>query len=99
MEIDSKAGWRIDKLEIEFKTYQIKDGIVENFPEGKYFGKVRFANKEDEGFNFKLSPEQVETYIRVLSRDIVTSANELGERLLVSLGLKDAPKNLNQAEQ
>jgi hypothetical protein len=55
---------------------------------GKYEGKITFDNGEYESFTFKIRPDMAEQYINLMASDIVKSANELGKRLIESLGLK-----------
>lgn len=76
---DKQKDWKLSKITIEY----------ENFGEhkGKYIGSIRFENGEYESFQFKLYPEMTEKYIKLLSGDIVLSANDLGNRLIESLEL------------
>jgi hypothetical protein len=74
-----KDNWKLSSIKIDFMTYG------EN--KGKYEGKITFDNGEYESFTFKIRPDMAERYINLMAADIVTSANELGERLIESLGL------------
>lgn len=75
-----RDDWRLDSIKLEFQNYGEE--------KGKYTGKITFQNGEYESFSFKIRPEMAERYIQVLSKDIVNSASQLGERLTESLGLK-----------
>jgi len=79
MSKELKDDWKLDSIELKFKTYG------ENA--GKYEGRISFSNGEYESFTFKIRPDMAEKYIQLMSGDIVTSANELGQRLIESLGL------------
>lgn len=74
-------NWKLDKIEIEFQSWG------EN--KGKYAGKIRFSNGDQESFVFKIRPDMADAYIKIMSSDIVTSAENLGQRLIDSLGLKE----------
>ncbi|MDR2274325.1 MAG: hypothetical protein LBF27_25685 [Sphingobacterium sp.] len=78
-------NWKLDKIEIEFQSWG------EN--KGKYAGKIRFSNGDQESFVFKIRPDMADAYIKIMSSDIVTSAENLGQRLIDSLGLKEIKGN------
>jgi len=78
------AGWKLESLNISFQTY--------GDYRGKYVGKVRFNNKEDEAFMFNLSPDETQEYINLVSKKLVTNASHLGDKLMASLNLLPAPK-------
>ena len=78
---EPKDDWRLDKIELEFKTWG------EN--KGKYEGSIRFQNGEYESFKFNINPEMAQSYIDLISGDIVKCAESLGERLINSLGLRE----------
>ena len=82
MSEEMKDDWKLDKIELEFKTFG------ENA--GKYVGKIRFENGDYESFSFKIRPNMAEKYIELLSGDIVKSASDLGDRLIKSLGLDES---------
>lgn len=72
-------NWRLDKIDIEFKTYG-KD-------KGKYIGKIRFENGEYESFSFKIRADMAQSYIDLIGEDIVICADLLAKRLIKSLKL------------
>lgn len=84
-EKEPKDNWVLDKIEIEFKKY--------GEDKGKYIGMIRFQNGEFESFSFKIRPDMAQSYINLISEDIVKSAESLGSRLIESLGLN---KNKNK---
>lgn len=75
-----KNNWRLDKIELEFKSYG-EDA-------GKYVGRIRFQNGDYEQFSFKIRPHMAQPYIELIGADIVKCAESLGARLVESLGLK-----------
>lgn len=82
MEIENKNpqdDWRLQKIELEFQTY--------GEHKGKYLGKIRFANGQYESFEFKIRPNMAESYIKLISKDVVKCAESLGDRLVKSLGI------------
>ena len=81
------AGWKLESLKIDFQPY--------GDYRGKYVGKVRFNNKEDEAFMFNLSPDETQEYLTLVSKKLVTSASHLGDKLMSSLNLLPAPKTVS----
>ena len=79
MTVDKK--WKLQSIKIDFMEY--------GEDKGKYAGKIEFSNKEDESFVFKLRPEMVRPYLNLIGREVVSTANELGEKLINQLGLGD----------
>jgi hypothetical protein len=76
---EARENWRLDKLSIEFQRY--------GEDKGKYTGSIRFQNGEFESFSFNVRPDMAQPYIDLIAEDIVKAASNLGERLLLSLGL------------
>ena len=79
VETDIKSDWKLKDIRFSFMEYG------EN--KGKYEGKITFENGDQESFSFKLKPEMCNQYISLMSNDIKQSANELGEKLIKSLGI------------
>lgn len=80
------AGWKLQRLDIEFQEY--------GDYKGKYVGKIKFASRENEAFMFNLTPEDTQRYIELVSDKLVNSASHLGDKLLASLSLLPAPKTI-----
>lgn len=79
---EPKDNWKLKEITIRFaKGYKHENSV------DRYEGKISFENGEDESFSFRVRPDMAENYIHLMSKDIVTSANALGERLIESLGL------------
>ena len=72
-------NWRLQKLEIEYAQWGDK--------KGQYVGKIQFQNGDYEGFTFKLTEEQNQQFIALMSERVVETAEQLGKNLLNSLGL------------
>ena len=85
-----KDDWKLDSIKLDFMAYG------EN--KGKYEGKISFSNGQFEYFTFKINPDMAERYIHLMSKDIVTSANALGERLIESLGLAKEEFKISKPE-
>lgn len=78
--IESKDTWKLDKIELELKTY--------GEDEGKYVGRVRFGNGHCETFSFRIRPAMADRYVELIADDLVRGASRLSDDLLKSLGLK-----------
>lgn len=76
-----KDDWKLTSIKFDFMTYGDN--------KGKYEGRISFSNGEYESFSFKIYPQMAEKYIQLMSKDIVSSASQLGERLIESLNLKN----------
>jgi hypothetical protein len=72
-------NWRLQKLEIEYAQWGEK--------KGQYVGKITFQNGDYEGFTFKLTEEQNQQFIALMSERVIETASQLGQTLLNSLGL------------
>ena len=80
-EKEPRDDWKLKGLELELQGY--------GDDKGKYTGKVKFQNGEYESFEFKIRPDMAEAYINLIAADVVKSAENLGERLIVSLNLRE----------
>ena len=81
--MSERDDWKLRKIELEFNAYGKN--------KGQYTGSIRFQNGDFESFQFKIRPDMAQAYIDIIADDIVRGAESLGERLLVSLGLKESP--------
>ncbi len=80
------AGWRLESLNISFQTW--------GDYKGKYVGKVRFNNRDEEAFMFNLTPEDTEKYLQLINEKLVLTASHLGDKLLASMNLLPAPREI-----
>lgn len=78
-----KNDWKLKNIEIKF----ISGYSFEN-KKDRYEGRITFINGDFESFSFKIKEDLAQPYIDLIAKDIVRTAESLGERLCVSLGLK-----------
>lgn len=79
-------NWKLKSLKINFQEYgEFK---------GKYVGKIEFENDDSEAFMFNLSPEDTAAYMNLIQDKLVKNASHLGDKLLSSLNLLPAPKEI-----
>lgn len=79
--VNPADDWQLTRLELELGRWgDEKD---------KYKGTIKFQNGECEYFQFKLRPDLAEPYIDLLASEIVRAADQLAERLVQSLKLRD----------
>lgn len=79
--------WRLKSVKVDFcKGYDFKEEPEKKLD--RYEGSIEFENGDNEMFRFKIRPDLADRYIQLISEDVVTSATELGERLIKSLGLE-----------
>lgn len=81
MEENQNNDWRLQKIELEFQQF--------GEHKGKYIGKIKFQNGEWESFEFKIYPNMAESYIKLISSDVVKCADNLANRLVESLKLRE----------
>jgi len=75
-----REQWRVSNINIDFCEY----GTMK----GKYKGKIKFKNGLDEEFSFVIYPGMANQYIKLIAEELVKGAENLGKRLILSLGLK-----------
>lgn len=81
MDVKPIDDWKLKELKLEFQTY--------GEHKGKYCGSISFQNGDYESFQFKIRPDMAEPYIDLIAADIVKAADQLAERLIQSLRLRD----------
>ena len=77
--INNENAWRLESLDIRFNDY--------GDYKGKYTGKIKFQNKENEAFVFNLTPERTAEYLNLIKNEVGAAATHLGDRIIQSLNL------------
>jgi hypothetical protein len=80
---ENEQGWQLESLRIDYVTY--------GEYKGKHTAKITFQNKSSDAFTFFLSPEETMSYILLIKDKIAGNASMLGQRLMQSLSLLQAP--------
>ena len=78
----SVSAYKLDSIKIEFKK-----GYSFDKTKDRYEGLIKFSNGDSESFQFKIREDMAKPYIDLMANEIIKSANELGNRLIESLGL------------
>jgi hypothetical protein len=78
----SSSAYKLDSIKIDFRQ-----GYSYNETKDRYEGIIKFSNGEQESFQFKIREDLAQPYIDLIAKDIVKAANDLGNRLILSLGL------------
>lgn len=68
----------------ELKSLSIEYQIWGEY-KGKYVGKVKFENGNQDAFMFTLSTEETMEYINIISKKVGASAQQLGETIASSM--------------
>ena len=80
----NKKNWKLSKIEIKFeKGYEFKE--LEEEKHDRYVGKIQFANDQEESFNLNIPPKMTERYLYIMSEDIITTAEVLGQKIADSI--------------
>jgi len=79
--VNPADDWQLAHLELELGRWGDE--------KGKYTGTIKFQNGECEYFQFKLRSDLAEPYIDLLASEIVRAADQLAERLVQPLKLRD----------
>jgi len=83
-----KTGWRLNKIEIEFKKgYSFQEKEEEKHD--RYIGKIEFENKDGESFNLKIPADMTTRYLDLMRGDIIKTAETLGAKIADSIRLVD----------
>ena len=77
--INNENAWRLESLDIRFNDW--------GDYKGKYTGKVKFQNKENEAFVFNLTPERTAEYLNLIKNEVGAAATHLGDKIIQSLNL------------
>lgn len=88
---NSKDTWRVKSIYMYFVNY--------GEDEGSYQGNIEFENGQDESFKFKIWPGMANTYIKLISEDIVKGASNLADKLLDSLNKQGLLKTKEDGER
>lgn len=75
-EVSRKENWILQKLTLEFQK-----GYSFNETEDRYEGKIWFTNGENESFSVKLHEDMTEPYLKLISQEVVRSAQVLAQRM------------------
>lgn len=76
---NDKDDWRVEGIVLEYQ-YCGKG-------KGKYLGSIKFSNREYESFKFNIDPKMADKLLSLISSEVVDCAENLGDRLIRSLGL------------
>lgn len=77
-------NWKLENIEIKFcKGFNFEQTV------DRYEGKIKFTNGDGESFVFKIDQVKCNEYIKLIAPEIVATANELSDKLLESLNLKE----------
>ena len=91
--MDNKQdNWRLKRLSVYFQ-----EGFPYDTDESKkvdrYEGSIEFENGVNEQFRFAVKPNMAEKYISLIADDIIDAAQQLGNRLALSIkNRNDEPK-------
>lgn len=75
--MNKEQNWRLESIKIE----RINWGD----DEGKYKGTIIFRNETADQFTFQLNPTLANAYLELIKDTVVLSANQLVEKLKLSL--------------
>ena len=71
---------KLQRIEIHFKY-----GFSYKNTKDRYEGTIKFENENEESFQFKLTSELCDQYLKLISDAVTHSASELGEKIAKSL--------------
>ncbi len=78
---------------MEKETFILKSlgiSIVEyGNDKGKYRGRITFVGNKQTEFGLQIKPEDIQKFINLIKGQIIESANDLANKLQISLELKD----------
>ncbi len=77
---DPKNEWKLTSFKVDFHQ-----GFAILNTEDRYEGKITFSNGHHESFTLKITPELSQTFINLMSEQIVDTAETLCKKLTESL--------------
>lgn len=84
--MEDNNQWRMQSIRLNYMDY--------GEHKGKYAGEIKFENKQQESFAFKISPEKSDQFLALIKDVVVESANNLGKDLVKSLPSSNKTKAL-----
>lgn len=78
-------NWELKSLNIEYQVW--------GEYKGKYVGKVKFENGNQDAFMFTLSTEETMDYLNIVSNRVGLSAQQLGEKIAGSMKTIEVANN------
>ena len=73
----NETTWQLKSPSLELMTY--------GDYKGKYVGKIKFENDENEAFVFNLSPAESNQFLELISEKVCLTASSLGEKIVESV--------------
>ena len=76
----NKEEWILDSIKIDRNAgFRKKD----NDPD--YTGNISFENGNYDRFTFNMEPEHTQQYVKIIAKQVVMSAEQLGEKIAQSI--------------
>lgn len=72
-----ETTWQLKSLSIELMGY--------GDYKGKFVGKIKFENGENEAFVFNLDPVEINKFLELISEKVCLTASSLGEKITQSI--------------
>lgn len=72
-----ETTWQLKSLSIELMSY--------GDYKGKFVGKIKFENGENEAFVFNLDPMESNKFLELISEKVCLTASSLGEKIVESI--------------
>ncbi len=81
-----KNDWKLKSINFGFKKGW--SCYTDERADDRYDGYIEFENGDQESFKFKIKKDMGQQFIDLIAEKIVTSADELADKLKESLNLK-----------
>ena len=89
---NKEDNWRLNRLTVYFQE-GFAYATDESRKVDRYEGSIEFENGVNESFSFAVKPNMAEKYISLIADDVVDAAQQLGNRLALSIKTRnDGPK-------
>lgn len=75
--MENTNQWRMQSIRLAYMDY--------GEHKGKYTGEIKFENKHQESFAFKISPERSDQFLSLIKEVVIESSHNLGKDLVNSL--------------
>ena len=89
---NKQDNWRLKRITVYFQ-----EGFAYSTEESKkvdrYEGSIEFENGVNESFSFAVKPNMAEKYISLIADDVIDAAQQLGNRLALSIKTRNDEPN------
>ena len=89
---NKQDNWRLKRITVYFQG-GFAYSTDEEQKKDRYEGSIEFENGVNESFSFAVKPNMAEKYISLIADDVIDAAQQLGNRLALSIKTRNDESN------